>query len=72
LLQLNHALEGKKVLFENVTIDWTTSAQEEPSTDLSDDDVTLDCDFSTVTSVAGSRVSVVASRGGKSEVSVWA
>ncbi|CAG0914358.1 unnamed protein product [Notodromas monacha] len=56
---LNHALEGKKVLFENVTIDWTTLPQEEPSTDLSDDDIAVDSDFSAVVGAANRASSVL-------------
>jgi Arf-GAP/SH3 domain/ANK repeat/PH domain-containing protein len=47
-LQLLHALQRKKTMFENVNIDWHIS-QDDGSTDFSDDE-TLDDPSSTTTS----------------------
>jgi hypothetical protein len=37
-MQLENALHNKKILFENVNIDWRTFP-DDPSTDISDEDL---------------------------------
>lgn len=40
-LQLRHALDGQKSLFENINIDWNLS-HDEGSTDFSDDETVIE------------------------------